>query len=142
MVSLPSSSNLLNLVPLLGLEKNSADSESLLGPRNFCEVLTALSVCHAPLEIPLLEGFPLAPWCLAASQEILDLITCFHCFSSLWPWGWGLGVQQGRVSSGLLGIDPISMGCPADKVRQHVLRGLEGWCGLYSLSYGPGHTLL
>lgn len=92
-VSLPTSSNLLTLVPLLGLEKHSADSESLLGPRSFCEVLTALSVCHAPLEIPLLEGFPLEPWCLAASQGILDLITCFHCFSSLWPWGWGLGGQ-------------------------------------------------
>lgn len=43
-VSLPSSSSLLTLVPLLELEKCSADSESLLGTENFCEVFTALSV--------------------------------------------------------------------------------------------------
>ena len=34
------------------------------------------------------------------------------------------------------------MRCSADKVRQHVLRVLEGQRGLYSLSNRTGHTLL
>ena len=133
-----------------------ACSEASLGPRNFCDVLTALSQ-RAPPEIPLLREASVVPRPsnVLPTQPLLRVSQISSMASIIYiPCNPGAGGWVGGRGSGLPGswgltisverVPTLIPGSSADGIKAAVFWGgsLRVKVAFHSLSRGAGHILL